>query len=146
MGYILDEIMQAASTANAPIIVLPPDEAERLRSIVLAKFAGGDEPLFLWERFKDAASVRDPDAWRWIGDFIGNNEAIMFFSATEEPAMVRFERGAAVVEVLEESFGNEFFVTNPTVDYVLCHNHHDYLIAVGTARPWLLNRIQTAAN
>ncbi len=31
----------------------------------------------------------------------------------------------------------EFYLTNTLTDYLLCFNHHDYLIACGRAREWL---------
>jgi hypothetical protein len=39
--------------------------------------------------------------------------------------------------ILAESPGFEFFLTNEDVDYVLCFNHHNYLIGVGQCKDWL---------
>lgn len=32
-----------------------------------------------------------------------------------------------------------FYLTNASTDYLLCFNHHDYLIACGAAREWVVN-------
>ncbi|MEO6457793.1 MAG: hypothetical protein ABIO92_05915 [Chloroflexia bacterium] len=52
--------------------------------------------------------------------------------------MIEFEQGTQISRVLGECFNFEFYVTNPEVEYILCHNHHDFLVATGTATSWLL--------
>lgn len=36
-----------------------------------------------------------------------------------------------VVSLLSEFYGYEFYITNNSKDFVLCFNHHDYLIGCG---------------
>ncbi|WP_346768745.1 DUF6756 family protein [Paenibacillus sp. HB172176] len=37
-------------------------------------------------------------------------------------------------------FNVEFYITNKRCDYLLCFNHHDYLIACGEAINWIKDR------
>lgn len=139
MGYILDEVTRAASATGTPMALLPTNEANIVRNLIIERFTNG-RTGFLWEYFPDQVSIGTPNGWRWIDDFVQGAKAIMFFLDWQEPAIVQFEQGSRIVPVLEEVFGFEFYITSPEVDYVICHNHHDVLIATGAARNWLLER------
>ena len=45
--------------------------------------------------------------------------------------------GDALVRLLGDLPPMEFYLTNAATEYLLCFNHHDYLIACGSAREWL---------
>lgn len=138
MGYILDEITEAAKTTKTPIRLLSIDEADRVRREVVAKFTGGKDVSFLWDHFTDSVYVQSHLGWLWISEFTGAAKTIMFFLDWQEPEMIEFEQGSQISRVLGGSFNFEFYVTNPEVEYILCHNHHDFLVATGTAMSWLL--------
>ncbi len=44
--------------------------------------------------------------------------------------------------LLGETYPFEVYLTDELVDFVLCFNHHDYLIATGRAKEWLTRRIR----
>ena len=44
--------------------------------------------------------------------------------------------------LLGETYPFEVYLTDELVDFVLCFNHHDYLIATGRAKAWLAGRTQ----
>ena len=64
----------------------------------------------------------------------------MFFNEDEDQAMFHFADGAEVVPVLEECTPFEFYLTDDSAAYLICFNHHDVLLATGTAAPWLEQR------
>jgi hypothetical protein len=137
MSNIQDEVEQAAKSTGSLIRKLPSGESETLRMEVARRFGRGLPTGFLWEHFSEASSVHDPEAWRWIADYIKDTKVFMFFNQEDDTAVFELVNGADIVPVLAECALFEFYVTNPAVDYVLCHNHHDYLIATGTAISWL---------
>lgn len=96
----------------------------------------------MWESFRDCASVQYPGAWRWITEFVGPRECILLFNETEDEEMFSVSSGSALGELLEETYGFEFYVTDRDVAYLICFNHHDFLICCGTAKTWLLARIE----
>jgi hypothetical protein len=56
--------------------------------------------------------------------------------------MFALARRRDAVAVLAESTGFEFYLTDIDATFLLCFNHHDFLIAAGDARPWLLTCAQ----
>jgi hypothetical protein len=57
----------------------------------------------------------------------------MFFNLPDEKAAFTFNKGDDVVSVLSETYGFEFYLTNRCAEYLICFNHHDVLIACGSA-------------
>jgi hypothetical protein len=141
MGYLRDEILQAGADAGIQVRELSQPEAASIRQAVRSKFAQDPNADYLWKELRDDFAVQDANAWRWIDEFVVDRRTVMFFDEREESSAFEFERGVDVVRVLEETIGFEFYLTNHTVDYVICFNHHDYLIAVGTAAEWLKRRV-----
>ena len=141
MGYLRDEIQQAAAGAGIQVRELAKAEAASIRHAVRSKFARDMNADYLWKELRDDFAVQDANAWRWIDEFVGDRRTVMFFDELEETSAFEFERGVDVVRILEETIGFEFYLTNDAIDYVMCFNHHDYLIAAGTAAEWLKRRV-----
>lgn len=134
MGNIREEI-----TSNAKILNIEVQEIAGYNVIinnVKERYASSEKKGCLWERFIDDVSVCDENAWSWVGEYVGDEKALMFFPGKEN-IVIGFANGKDVVTILENSFGFEFYITNAATDYVLCFNHHDYLIACGKAVKWL---------
>jgi hypothetical protein len=144
MGIILDEIARSASKVVARYEILSTETAERIRREVEGKFSSEMGRSFLWEAFKEFVSVKAPfeAVSRFIREFVGTASAILFFLPWDESVAIVFPNGSQAMDVLDESFGFEFYITNEDVEYIICHNHHDYLIATGDAVSWLLASLQ----
>jgi hypothetical protein len=140
MGYVLREMTEAAHSVAVRVSVLLPDNAEVWRNRVAEKYAERPCPL-LWECLKDRLSVQNREAWQWIGEYLGNQPTMLIFDQWREPAGLFFENGAEIVLVLQEWLRRDFYLTNTTTSYLLCYNHHDYLIACGDAKAWLRTKI-----
>ncbi len=52
--------------------------------------------------------------------------------------MFELAHGRDAVAILEECTGFEFYLTNVEAKFLVCFNHHDFLIAAGDAAPWLI--------
>jgi hypothetical protein len=140
MTSILEELNNAAKIVGAEITVIPPDEADRIRRDIISKYCT-EERGFIWESFHDYVSVRAPFGWEILDEFVGENPVLMLFLPWQESSMVEFSNGSQIPGVLQESYGIEFYITNRETDYLICYNHHDYLIACGhDAIAWLLSR------
>lgn len=144
---IRDELIQAAKLVHATLRELEPAERDQVRALVAGRFAAGNSRRrFLWEDVRGATAVQNPESWRWIADFFSERAepAIIFFNPADEPTMFAFKHGAQVVPVLEETPAFEFYLTDAGATYLLCFNHHDFLIAAGAAAGWL-ERYTTAS-
>ena len=76
----------------------------------------------------------------WIGEFAATQPTVMLFQPENELAMIEFRHGSDIGAVLGECFGFEFYLTSHTLDYFLVFNHHDCVVAAGSARDWLASR------
>ena len=132
--YIIESAQHPATRFH----VLGKEEADDLRKDILNKFAAGN-PKVIWQDLLSSASVHDPNAWRWIDSYLSGNSFVLFFDEQEDKSMFQFPPGTRLTPILEECPGFEFYVTDYAATYLLCFNHHDYLIAAGRAEAWLAN-------
>lgn len=137
MGNIKDEILVAVNNLNIQIKEVSATTVDELITNIATKYTKGRKHGWLWENMVDNVCVSNKDAWKWLGEFIGNSESIMFFNPPEERIAFVFLSGHDLVSVLSETYGFEFYITNNTLDYLMCFNHHDILIACGNAKSWL---------
>lgn len=91
---------------------------------------------YLWETFNDDESRQRQDGWLLLCDF-PMERPILFVPEYNRYHAFQFLSTTDLRLLLSESQGFEFYVTTESTDFVLCHNHHDYLIGVGTCIPWL---------
>jgi hypothetical protein len=66
---------------------------------------------------------------------------VLLFDAGEEQEMFAVPSGRALNQLLANSPGFEFYVTDREVSYLICFNHHDVLICWGNAKDWLEDRL-----
>ena len=139
MWDIKGQIKSASEVLKINFKEIPASEVEGLRVSISSKYAENKKNAPLWENLTDNIGINNSEAWKWIGDFIGNSKVIMFFDTTEEKSAFEFNCGNDVVAVLSETYNFEFYTTNYDTQYLLCFNHHDVLIACGKAVDWLKN-------
>lgn len=137
MWNIKEEIQSAANQLKIIAEEISTKESEEIINKVITSYTSGNRDRYLWEGIINEVAINDKDAWQWINKFISNSEAIMFFNPSDEKKVYRFTNGDDVVAILSETYGFEFYITNRAVDYLLCFNHHDVLIACGNAKEWL---------
>ncbi|NLM35481.1 MAG: hypothetical protein GX206_08590 [Clostridiales bacterium] len=137
MWNISEEIRSAANRLMIKAEEIPTKEAEEIINKVITIYARGNIDRYIWERVTNEVAINHKDAWQWINTFISNSEAIMFFNPSDEKKAYRLSNGDDVVTILSETYGFEFYITNKEADYLLCFNHHDVLIACGSAKEWL---------
>lgn len=140
MWNLINEIEIVADKLKISTGKLSIAATEELIKSIYMKYASDKKRELLWENLVDTISVCNKDAWRWISDFIGDSDAIMFFNLADEKSSFLFSKGDDIVSILSETYGFEFYITNYNTEYLLCFNSHDYLIACGNAKQWLENR------
>ena len=139
MWKIAKQVREAAIKLQVPVAALSQEEASTIRERVLERYTESDRRGALWERLRDVVSVQNADAWKWLGDYAGDDAGVLFFNAEDESEIFEFEHRRDIVSALTECTGFEFYVTNRESSFVLCFNHHDFLIAAGDARTWLVS-------
>lgn len=134
---IISWINDAVKRLSILIHELDEEHAKRIRVQLEAQYANSAIEGALGERLKHSFGVLDTEGWKKIGDLTSDRRIVLFFDESETRKMFELENGKQLVRILEECPGFEFYVTNQGCEFILCHNHHDYLIASGTAIRWL---------
>lgn len=138
MTFLLDEILEAEREHSLGVQMLPAADRDQLRERIFSRYGGRSDPL--WERVGDRASVQDSRGWEWIHEFVGARSCILLFDLSDEVEMFQVPSGSALHELLANTFGFVFYVTDTEASYLICFNDHDFLIGCGSAREWLERR------
>lgn len=137
---IREQLLQVAGEADIRVYEVEESRREQLLDDVFRKYNQGHNYAWaLWDSpyFAKNVSRERGDAWEWCGDFVGNQDVVLFFNSLDEEAVFAIPSGGALVQILGEMYWSEFYLTDTATDYLLCFNHHDFLIACGRAREWL---------
>src|SRR5262249_29584440 len=137
MGRLTREVMEAAARIGCRANPLPDHALTDLRAQLTERFASGLRRIPMWEYFAESSSVQEAKAWTWLAEFTAGKPLIMFFDPDEDRSGVAFDDGNCIGNVLGECTGFEFYLTNPEGDYIICFNHHDFLIGTGSAMDWI---------
>ena len=125
--------------------ILSEEELAPILSQVLDRFTTLKEYEFpLWENVisEECFAIRDEDSWMWMTDFPTQEPSILIFEYRREKRGFEFQRMEDLVNVLGESCNFVFYITSRKIDYLLSQNDHDYLIAAGRAKPWLIDYLE----
>lgn len=117
-------------------------EEARVMDNVFALYTQGHRYSWaMWDSrfFAESVGRQSEDAWRWCGDFVGNSAVLLFFNLSDEESMFEVVGSGALIQLIGEMFHVEFYLTDESNSYLLCYNHHSFLIACGAAREWLTN-------
>lgn len=137
MWDIRNQIVDAAKKFNVEIEEINDFEKIEFLKEIESKYLSTDLAFPLWDRLKGGHSKQHENAWRWVKDYIKNERAILFFNEGDEQGIYELNSGEDVVNILGEIFNIEFYLSNRETGYLLCYNHHDFLVASGDAKEWL---------
>ena len=136
---IVEEILGAEREHSLGIRVLGAPAGDQLRALVFSRYGGSSSRL--WAVLSGSTSVQDAEAWRWIGDFVGPRSCVLFLDLPDGAEMFHVPSGASLHELLAETYGFVFYVTDADASYLVAFNDHDFLVCCGAAREWLEGRI-----
>lgn len=137
MLNINNEIIRASISLGISFSEVSQEKTKLIIGQIINKYCNSKKYKFLWEGFIEKAEINDNDAWRLVKKIVGNEETLMFFNPEDEKSAFIFLNGEDIEAVLSETFGFEFYLTNKAMDYVICFNHHNFLIGCGRAIEWL---------
>jgi hypothetical protein len=76
-----------------------------------------------------------PDGRELIPRYVDAAACLMFMGGAH--AIWKFRCGSDLLRVLKRCPAREFYVYDEDASYLLCSNHHDFLIGWGAASPWV---------
>ena len=134
---ITNWVTEAAAVTKVQVSPLPKSKVEQLVARIVATYTDPALPAcFLWESFIDEVSCRRSDGWEKVCEY-GESHPILLYVDESDFEGVAFPSSDGLRQILSETPNCEFYVTNIETDFVLCFNHHDFLIGVGTCKDWL---------
>lgn len=104
---------------------------ERLKAIINVDVTMGA----IWDNKSAPDGLQCADGWKLISNYVGNNPCLMFLEGAE--TIWRFSDGTKLLECLSECPLFEFYVCDEACSYLLCNNHHDFVIGWGSAECWV---------
>ena len=131
------QILEAIATTGTVARALSPAESQAYRQAIFEKFGAGRPYWRLWNTLINAVAVQDTAGWMKLGAFMPATPVILLVDHSSYPCGFWLTRGQDVVPILSETSHFEFSITNPEMDFVICFNAYDMLIACGTATGWL---------
>jgi hypothetical protein len=130
-----DYILSAISTAGIRAKMLSPAETQNVL-VRLRERLGVDIAAHAPWDLEDASPGRSrPDGWKLLPNYVGAASCLMFLNGARQ--IWEFASGRDLFRVLNECPALEFFVCDPAATYLLCHNHHDFVVGWGAAHQWV---------
>lgn len=87
-----------------------------------------------WERLKgDSISIcfENNDAYKVLDTLIDKNESVWFLIQEGEKIWLYDGRIEYIEKVIEECYAFEYYLVSKKFLWLLCENHHGYLIGIG---------------
>jgi hypothetical protein len=136
-----DVISEAASNAGIDARKLEGKRARAILDALLEKYGADTRVEFTHDniRQEEYAAVQHPDSWSWVDEFMSDEPVLFFYDSSlrDDDAMFRLPSGRDVIKILNGCYSFEYYVTNDTLDYVICQTDDDYIIGAGRAKAWV---------
>jgi hypothetical protein len=138
MPTVKDEIREAIgklSLSRAVFEELPDHEAERIFGCAVQHFLGNVDRRWWWEAFtRPSVSRQVEDGWKRLVEVTPCADQAVWFIA-EETLLPFYPVYSATPKAIEAVIGQcyafEYYLVAKDMSWLLCENHHDYLIGVG---------------
>ena len=128
------ELAQPASQFR----ILSGQEATPILSGIEAHFVKEAGRRWWWEAFQDVPTAQthfpDGTGWRHLNRIVPPKSGLVWFVVESDPAFVLCEATVeAVQSVIGECWAFEYYVVSRSLDWLVCENHSDVVIAIGEA-------------
>lgn len=137
MRQELTWIIDAADRLSVPYSILDDGETRTLISEIESRFLFPCEGKPIWERIRNPVSRKSENAWSMACDYVGNHPCHLLVEGASDARAIRMVGIPDLKTVLGECPAFEFSLCGLESEYLLAANHHDYLIAAGSAAAWL---------
>lgn len=141
MTQVLEEIQNAIDLLglNSSVKKLDDQQTEHLYKQLLAEFVEGGDRRWWWEAFsKPSSSIvfSDGKGFERLNQIVPNPKEVVWFMVEDDqlPYYPIFELTTEnAVKIIAECFAFEYYLIPKTKNWLVCENHHDYVIGIGSA-------------
>lgn len=135
---------EAARDAELRVTKLESSDIKKIRAELEARFSTNPGGTFSnFSPLGDCARFQYDMADDWFPEFVGAEDCILFYDSSipnDEVGYVIHGGRDLVILLRNFAFPSCYYLTNPSLDYVLFFTDADVAVAVGTAAPWLAER------
>lgn len=128
-------IKEGVAKLSPASVVLDLDRSKTVRAHVRKKYVVGNN-AFMWDGFTNFGAFRlgGTGDMRWQDPVrrLVSGRTIVFFESDEDPVL-ELENVQAVIQFICGIPPTDTYITDQDATYVICLNHHDYVIGVGLA-------------
>jgi hypothetical protein len=133
-----EEVINAIKLLDINAKILPEDICTTILERVIKRFTNLKKYEYpIWENMISQKSVRGEHVWQLLAKVLNQKEIVFFFDNVDDKNMFLFPNGNVISDVIAESFGFIFYITNIENEFLLAYNDHDYLIGAGEAIAWI---------
>lgn len=136
MKMLTEVVQETASSLGINTTRLSPERCVATFQALKSAFGDVTSVRPIWETILSSTSRKRINGWSDIGKFVNGSSCLLLLEE-RGPQVFRLTNGTDLIRLLSECPGFEFYVTDEKFSYLLCHNHHDFLIGAGTAAPWV---------
>ncbi|MBK9498000.1 MAG: hypothetical protein IPO06_01220 [Leptospiraceae bacterium] len=138
---IKDFLFKIASELDCQIEEISIEQSTLMRETLFEKFKVSKSGFFLWDSYiPDSYFSNKDDSWLGLDEFIQHHETLLFFDQKVEISFFKLLEGQSIVSLLRSYQHDEYYLTNSSLDYLICCTDTGHLIAAGSARDWLEKR------
>lgn len=130
MGIYSSEVIEICSELDFKYELLHPQDALRVRSLIITAFNLDGKQRSLWEGMKSTYSVHDSDAWKKVQSFFNSEPIYFFFDESSDGIILSLQNSDNITTILGESTGFVFYITDLSCTSLVCFNDHDVLLAI----------------
>lgn len=128
----INEVLQKASITDFNFVRLTKWEGvlDQMAERFLKNGSRGLGSIWLWESFKEPVTVAQPtDPLGYLNEQL-DQRIYYWFLASEENGKywVAEATGKAIIRVIEDMYGFEYYVANQEMEWIFCENHHSAFV------------------
>lgn len=148
----IQKIIDSSGFAEDQLKEAPKHQWERILKAIEKTFIKAQTVRinWYWEHLGSNVSYLkfiNDDAHKYLGLFIPENEVVWFLVEKSNGANGKFwvyeGKINPIIKVLGELYHCEYLIVSKKLEWLLCENHHGYLIGTGNE---ILERIEKARN
>jgi hypothetical protein len=134
-------ILEAATNTGVDARMIEGQAVRDILDRLLEKYGADTRFEFGHANLKpgEYAAVQHPDSWIWVDEFMTDEPVLFFYesSLSGDDAIFWLPSGHDVTKILNDCVEFQYYVTNEPMEYMICHNDHDYIIGAGRAKAWI---------
>lgn len=130
-----DHISLALQATGVQAEVLSAGEQQALTVRLLERLGVDVAGRAPWDDDSAPDGCLRPDGWELIPKYVGTRTCLMFLESSQR--VWKFRNGSDLLWVLKDCPALEFYVCDEEASYLLCSNHHDFVVGWGGATSWV---------